>query len=213
MAEFKKWTDSLQLRNDLEFENELYIACILLQGAAEGIAERGTERHNLNSIYWNDTQETVSFAALGDALGCTSTVGVVLSSKQFWLAFDEFVITGNIGLLEEFEEKLLDFYKDGSVFYKLLNGEEQTVQPGQETVGQESSSQQQAGQETVGQESSSQQQAGQEPVQQQTAVKQEPPTVQHILKRSIHYTRRVHGRRAITPIRHGRRHHKTPRRK
>ncbi len=198
MAEFKKWTDSLQLRNDLEFENELYIACILLQGAAEGIAERGTERHNLNSIYWNDTQETVSFAALGDALGCTSTVGVVLSSKQFWLAFDEFVITGNIGLLEEFEEKLLDFYKDGSVFYKLLNGEEQTVQPGQETVGQESSSQQQA---------------GQEPVQQQTAVKQEPPTVQHILKRSIHYTRRVHGRRAITPIRHGRRHHKTPRRK
>ncbi len=198
MAEFKKWMDSLQLRNDLEFENELYIACILLQGAAEGIAERGTERHNLNSIYWNDTQETVSFAALGDALGCTSTVGVVLSSKQFWLAFDEFVITGNIGLLEEFEEKLLDFYKDGSVFYKLLNGEEQTVQPGQETVGQESSSQQQA---------------GQEPVQQQTAVKQEPPTVQHILKRSIHYTRRVHGRRAITPIRHGRRHHKTPRRK
>ncbi len=208
MAEFKKWMDSLQLRNDLEFENELYIACILLQGAAEGIAERGTERHNLNSIYWNDTQETVSFAALGDALGCTSTVGVVLSSKQFWLAFDEFVITGNVGPLEEFEEKLLEFYKDGSVFYKLLNGEEQTVQPRQETAGQESSSQQAVGQQQEGQEPVQQQQ------EQQAAVRQEQqPKVQHTLKRSIHYTRRVHGRRAITPIRHGRRHHKTPRRK
>jgi hypothetical protein len=207
MAEFKKWTDSLQLRNDLEFENELYIACILLQGAAEGIAERGTERHNLNSIYWNDTQETVSFAALGDALGCTSTVGVVLSSKQFWLAFDEFVITGNVGPLEEFEEKLLEYYKDGSVFYKLLNGEEQTVQPGQETARQESSSQQAVGQQSGDTVTAEQQQ------EQQAAVRQEPPTVQHTLKRSIHYTRRVHGRRAITPIRHGRRHHKTPRRK
>lgn len=203
MTEFNKWTKSLELRNDLNFENELYIACILLQGAAEGIAERGTERHNLNSIYWNDTHETVSFAALGDALGCTSIVGIVLSSKQFWSAFDEFVVTGNLVPLEAFEEQLLEFYKEGTVFYKLLNGEQE--------VTQELPAQQPGRQDTAGQEL--QQPGEQETAGQGDSIAQQQQQKQDHLKRSIHYTRRVHGRRAITPIKHGRRHHKTPRRR
>ena len=186
---FNKWSQSIQLQHNHQFENELYIACILLQGASEGIAERGTEKHNLNSIYWNDTHETISFAALGDALGCTYTTGIILSNPLFWEAFDEFVITGNIQPLENFEELLLQFYPTSSTFYTLLNPDSDTVidaiqQEKQETVQQE----------TVKSE------------EKQEAVKSdihEPSK-----KRSFHHTKRVHGRRAITPIRSGR--HKTP---
>lgn len=178
---FIEWTKSVQLKHNREFENELYVACLLLQGAAEGIAERGTERHNLNSIYWNDTHETISFAALGDALGCTHTTGIILSNPLFWKAFDEFVVTGNIQPLEEYEEKLLEFYSNTSTFYKLLNPDEATLQPEQEAVEQ--------------------------PVEEETVV---CDSIQQQLpkKRSFHQTKRIHGRRAITPIRSGR--HKTP---
>jgi len=182
---FDKWSQSIQLQHNLQFENELYVACLLLQGASEGIAERGTERHNLNSIYWNDTHETISFAALGSALGCTYTTGIILSNPAFWEAFDEFVVTGTIEPLEAFEEKLLEFYASTSTFYKLLHSEDvEAVQPEeQETV-------QQPTQETA------EQTGEQEPVQ--------PP----IKRRTFHQTKRIHGRRAITPIRSGR--HKTP---
>lgn len=189
---FNKWSQSIQLQHNHEFENELYIACILLQGAAEGIAERGTERHNLNSIYWNDTHETISFAALGNELGCTHTTGIVLSNPLFWESFDEFVITGNIQPLEDFEEKLLEFYPVLSTFNKLLNPDaaQQLVETAQQTDTQEAEQQLQQS-ETVTQE-----------------AEQQPTETVQPKKRSFNHTKRIHGRRAITPIRSGR--HKTP---
>jgi hypothetical protein len=181
---FDKWSQSIQLQYNLHFENELYVACLLLQGASEGIAERGTERHNLNSIYWNDTHETISFAALGSALGCTYTTGIILSNPAFWEAFDEFVVTGNISPLEAFEEKLLEFYTSTSTFYKLLHSEDV------EAVHQE------------------EQEPEVQAVAEETEVQSGEPTQQLIRRRTFHQTKRVHGRRAITPIRSGR--HKTP---
>jgi hypothetical protein len=180
---FDKWSQSIQLQYNLQFENELYVACILLQGAAQGIAERGTECHNLNSIYWNDTHETISFAALGSALGCTYTTGIILSNPAFWEAFDEFVVTGCIEPLEVFEEKLLDFYMSTSTFYKLLHSEDVQQSGEQETEEQEAA-------------------------QQETDMQSGEPAQQPIKKRTFHQTKRIHGRRAITPIRSGR--HKTP---
>jgi hypothetical protein len=129
----------------------------------------------LNSIYWNDTHETISFAALGNALGCTYTTGIILSNPAFWEAFDEFVVTGTIEPLEAFEEKLLEFYASTSTFYKLLHSED--VEGEQETEEQE----------TV-----------QEPEQ------TDEPAQQPIKRRTFHQTKRIHGRRAITPIRSGR---------
>lgn len=187
---FIEWTKSIQLKHNHEFENELYIACILLQGAAEGIAERGTERHNLNSIYWNDTHETISFAALGDALGCTHTTGIILSNPLFWKAFDEFVVTGNIQPLEEYEEKLLEFYSNTSTFYKLLNPDSEAIN------------------ESEDQEDINNQHTGEQNTDSNEDTKAVEQAVQHPKKRSFHQTKRVHGRRAITPIRSGR--HKTP---
>jgi hypothetical protein len=186
---FDKWSQSIQLQHNLYFENELYVACLLLQGASEGVAERGTERHNLNSIYWNDTHETISFAALGSALGCTYTTGIILSNPAFWEAFDEFVVTGAIEPLEAFEEKLLEFYTSTSTFYKLLHSEE--VQA-----------------DTTQQEESSGQLPVQEEAVQETDVQTGEPAQQPIKRRTFHQTKRIHGRRAITPIRSGR--HKTP---
>jgi hypothetical protein len=181
---FDKWSQSIQLQHNLQFENELYVACLLLQGASEGIAERGTERHNLNSIYWNDTHETISFAALGSALGCTYTTGIILSNPAFWEAFDEFVVTGTIEPLEAFEEKLLEFYASTSTFYKLLHSEDvEAVQPEE--------------QETV-------QQLEVQDAAEQTGESAHQP----VKRRTFHQTKRIHGRRAITPIRSGR--HKTP---
>jgi len=183
---FDKWSQSIQLQHNIYFENELYVACLLLQGASEGIAERGTERHNLNSIYWNDTHETISFAALGSALGCTYTTGIILSNPAFWEAFDEFVVTGTIEPLEAFEEKLLEFYTSTSTFYKLLHSEDIQQSDEQETEEQVEAAQQL----------------------QKTDVQTCEPAQQPIKRRTFHQTKRIHGRRAITPIRSGR--HKTP---
>lgn len=208
MELFNEWSAALELRHDKRYENELFIACILLQGAAEGIAERGKELHNLNSIYWSDTMETVSYYALGEYLGCCNLTGEILT-PSFWSLFDAFRGEECIAQLEGFESRLLSEYKEGSVFHQLLEdsvGETpEDAAPGGETCCTDSQPATCAAVAPATCDPATPSVPA--PCDSATPV---PCEAVDIPRSRFNHTRRVRGRRAITPIKNSTRHHKTP---
>jgi hypothetical protein len=229
MELFNEWSAALELRHDKGYENELFVACILLQGAAEGIAERGKELHNLNSVYWSDTMETVSYYALGEYLGCCDLTGDILGKSSFWKLFDVFRGEECLAQLEGFESRLLSEYKEGSVFHQLLEAPASAPADAACAAADASSCAPAPDSETCAPTpalatdasscapacapaaDSACTAADATATCDTTAVNAVPISPPVDIPRSrFNHTRRVRGRRAITPIKNSTRHHKTP---